>query len=114
LLLDAPRATGLMWQQTVDAQSYTWADAKTYCEGLSLVGYDDWRLPTRIELVSLVDFTQSSPTIDPTGFPNTPSEYFWSSSPVAGYSYNAWYVNFSYGNGHNSGVSNTGRVRCVR
>ncbi len=49
-------ATGLMWQNgaTVGATGYTLADAQTYCAGLSLGGYSDWRLPTLSELRSLL------------------------------------------------------------
>ena len=32
---------------------YSWKDAKEYCEELHLVGYSNWRLPTRDELLKL-------------------------------------------------------------
>jgi hypothetical protein len=109
------KVTGLMWQRDVPASSYTWADAKSYCAGLSLAGHLDWRLPTSIELVSLVDFTRSSPAIDVTAFPNTPSAYFRSSSPVAGDADFAWVVDFYDGrSSSNDGVDYAYRVRCVR
>lgn len=108
------KVTGLMWQRDIPASSYNWADAKTYCAGLSLAGHQDWRLPTSIELVSLVDFTRRDPAIDTTAFPSTPSSYFWSSSPVAGAANNAWGVHFGSGYGYNNVVYNTARVRCVR
>jgi hypothetical protein len=74
-----------------------------------------WRLPTRAELLTLVDPTKYNPAIDATAFPSTPSDYFWSSSAYAGSSGNAWYVYFYNGYSNNVDVtSNTYRVRCVR
>jgi hypothetical protein len=42
--------TGLMWVRPPDSIFRTWANALTYANGLSLCGYDDWRLPNRKEL----------------------------------------------------------------
>ncbi len=70
-----------MWERAVGLGSHTWADANAYCGGLMLAGRNDWRLPTEIELLSLVDYTKSKPAIDPTSFPNTPAGAFWSSTP---------------------------------
>jgi hypothetical protein len=33
--------TGLMWQQAVPLDVYTWMDALSYCSNLQLAGYDD-------------------------------------------------------------------------
>jgi hypothetical protein len=105
--------TGLTWQRDVPASTYTWDQAKTYCASLSLAG-TGWRLPSRIELVSLVDFTRYNPAIDTTAFPNTPSVWFWTSSAVAGSSGGAWYVAFYNGYTYGTGVGSYSRVRCVR
>jgi hypothetical protein len=105
--------TKLTWQQAVPSTKYAWADAKTYCSGLSLAG-TGWRLPTAKELQTIVDESRMSPSIDPTAFPSTPSDYFWSSSPLAGSSSLAWYVYFSYGNPGSGVVSGAYSVRCVR
>ncbi len=92
-----------------------WSQAGAYCSSLSLAGQTGWRLPSEIELYSLVDFTVTSgATIDATAFPNTPAVWFWSSSPVAGYPSYAWVVDFYSGSTNNSDVSNTYQVRCVR
>ena len=66
------RVTHLMWQRQVPADAHDWDQAGAYCACLQLAGHDDWRLPTRIELVSLVDYTRSFPAIDAQAFPDTP------------------------------------------
>ena len=105
--------TGLMWQQVVPSIKYAWADAVAYCPTLTLAGDSDWRLPSVIELSSIVDSGQLSPSINPTYFRSTPADRFWSASPAGSPSY-AWYGNFDSGHTDFNGVSNTGYVRCVR
>jgi hypothetical protein len=106
--------TGLMWQQAVPATLYAWADAIAYCPTLTLAGHSDWRLPSVIELVSIVDLGQFSPSINGKYFPSTPANFFWSSSPVAGSPSLAWLVYFDNGNTGSVVVSGTDFVRCVR
>ncbi len=111
--------TGLMWQRAVSAASYYWDDAHAYCADLALAGKADWRVPSRIELVSLIDFTRSNPSIDPTAFPSTPSAEFWTTSPSAGTAQYAWTVNFTTGDvkpfgNHRDVPTDALRVRCVR
>ena len=61
------KVTGLTWQQTdtLAADGSTVKDAVAYCAGLTLGGYIDWRLPSRIELWSIDDTSRSSPAMDP-------------------------------------------------
>jgi hypothetical protein len=107
--------TGLMWQQTVPSGTYTWAQAVAYCPTLNLAGHSDWRLPSRIELVSIVDLGVSSgPMINSTYFPSTPAYWFWSASPVAGSPSSAWSVAFFFGYTHDVDFTLTYNVRCVR
>lgn len=107
--------TQLTWEKTADDGSYTWAEAEEHCASLSLGG-GGFRLPTRIELVSLVDYTQNRPTIDAKAFPSTAAEKFWSASPFAGAENSAWLVNFDFGTGFvfAGDVEEKHRVRCVR
>jgi hypothetical protein len=46
--------TGLCWHNSLLNNGRAWADAAAYCEGLSLGGFNDWRLPKIQELISLI------------------------------------------------------------
>ena len=78
-------STGLMWQKATAPGTYTWEQALTYCENLTLPagGYSDWRLPNRNELQSIVDYSRYNPAIDTTFFPGTVASYYWSSTTYA-------------------------------
>ena len=106
--------TGLMWQLTVSASTYTWANANAYCDALTLEAKKDWRLPTQFELESLVDFAKTSAPTIPAVFSGTPSFYHWSATPYQGGSSSAWNVGFSNGYSDNNLVALNFRVRCVR
>ena len=109
------RVTGRMWQRLVEAKTHTWSQARDYCDRLDLGGYDDWRLPSRVELVSIVDLTHSQPSINQTAFPKTPSDWFWTSSVDAeNPTTAAWYVYFYFGYPKTDAMTNQFRVRCVR
>jgi hypothetical protein len=58
------RMTDLMWQRSASGTTYTNAAAVAACKASKLGGYADWRLPTVIELVSIVDYTATSPSVD--------------------------------------------------
>ena len=111
-------------------------DFATSVNQQGLCGAKNWRMPTNEELKDLVycsdgkynklaegdygsicssnntwDNTTTTPTINTTYFPNTQSDYFWSSSPSAAYSNGAWIFNF---NGIGSGGGNKDYEHYVR
>jgi Protein of unknown function (DUF1566) len=106
--------TQLSWQRQLSGSTYTWEEARQYCDCLTLGAHDDWHMPSRIELLSIVDFTRQDPALDASAFPDTPFEWFWSASPVAGSDSDVWYVAFFDGNTHTSAKDSQYRVRCVR
>lgn len=106
--------TGLMWQREVDLQKHSHANALELCEDLVLDGFADWRLPHIQELRSIVDVTNNSPAIDPQVFPNTPNDFFWSATELAGDSNQAWRTDFAVGDAYDADKNNTEYVRCVR
>ncbi|MBI5102577.1 MAG: DUF1566 domain-containing protein [Nitrospirae bacterium] len=89
--------TGLLWQKQDDGTTRAWDAAGPYCSGLNLGDKTGWRLPTDMELMSIVDYSQVSPPINATYFPDTKLSGYWISntSPVA--PYYPWYVSFSPG-----------------
>ncbi len=105
---------GLMWQNPAGA-SGNWYEAMDYCDNLIWGGYDDWRLPTKDELASLLLDDPDPGTgcyIDRSYF--GPCSRFWSSSSNAYNTYYAWYVDFYSGSVNDSNKTNGSSARCVR
>lgn len=98
--------TGLMWQREADFNG-SWQAALKYCEDLDYAGYTDWRLPSKNELSSLLNFDKSMtlysdfPIFMPSG------GRFWSSTS------RGIYINFYTGEVSYDG-NKTNLGRCVR
>jgi len=115
-------STGLMWEQKTDDDtandkdnSYRWEDALAWVESLNnsnYLGYNDWRLPNKNELQSLVNYSVNYPSIDSAAFPGTKSGYYWSSTTY-GSTY-AWTVVFTQGSVYYDNKSYDHFVRAVR
>lgn len=101
----------LRWQRTFPSERFSWDDATSYCASLTLPG-EGWRLPSINELQTLVD-DSVNPSIDIATFPDTPSEYFWSSSPVVDDATRAWTTFFTNGSTYSFAKSAVKNVRCV-
>ncbi len=102
-------ATGLVWQKTVSAMTYSYADALSHCASLG----GGWRAPTILELHSIVDETRTLPSID-TVFPPLPTNLFWSSTAYSGGAGMALSVGFAYGFSGQNLDTELKSVRCVR
>jgi len=90
--------TGLEWIAKPLTGEFEHQKAIDACAALDFAGHKDWRLPTRAELLTLVDITRHEPAIDTAAFPDFPkSGWFWTSDLCAWSSASAWFVYFSYG-----------------
>lgn len=118
--------TGLIWELKTGAplhdkdKTYTWHVADDLINGgskgdvcvtpecntssfmksvnaQSMCGANDWRLPSRRELHSIVHHGHSNPAIDLSYFPNTVAKPYWTATASASTPVNAWYVSFEMG-----------------
>jgi hypothetical protein len=80
----------------------------------NLCGANDWRLPTRFELMGIAHNGRSLPAIDTAYFPNTQNIAFWTSSPMAIDSSYAWNGHFFIGGIYGSRKNVSSQVRLVR
>jgi hypothetical protein len=122
-LVTGPDGGGLTWwRESFPASSLEDVDGGGAWEACTQLGAG-WRVPTRIELISLVDFTQpnGNSTIDPTAFPDAQAAWYWTSSPVPGSdggSIGTWTVSFATGLATYPTATTYGGpatlVRCVR
>ncbi|MBN2808874.1 MAG: DUF1566 domain-containing protein, partial [Deltaproteobacteria bacterium] len=112
--------SGLMWQLVPFAKHeessnpLTWEEALKKCNNLELAGHQDWRLPDRNELLSLVDYTKWSPAINDLVFRETEDFEFWTSTTDSKITCNAWTVSFIRGRVDVTNKSNACYVRAVR
>lgn len=136
-------STGLTWQRSPfnppdtsgnicwgmygsGRQVCTWQEAYQYCNSKFFYGFG-WRLPTEIELLSIVDYTLPTPMCSPSpsnscssinqmAFQYTQPSIYWSSSPYtpAGTT-SMWGVDFSNGStNYYPALTEMHYVRCVR
>ncbi|MFT3926613.1 MAG: DUF1566 domain-containing protein [Myxococcales bacterium] len=107
--------TKLEWQAGTDSTPRSWLDAETYCAALTVDG-GGFRLPARIELVSLLALDQNSESDELEAFPGFVADRYWSASPLAGRAGTAWLVDFGFSGTNVLPVSidELHPVRCVR
>lgn len=86
----------LMWQDDNQTSTLekTWSEAIDYCENLSLGGFDDWRLPSIDELLTLSDFGEYQTGIIPAITHISEYRSYWSSSKDLSDANDAWQIGF--------------------
>jgi len=104
------KVSGLTWEATVSGTSYAQQDAVALCAAKG----GGWRLPTRLELASLVDYTIAAPgpTINAL-FTNTPPVVYWTQTLYHNNNGDAWSVGFDVGYSDYGVRNNPDLVRCV-
>lgn len=105
-----------MTQANYDAGNYsdTSGDtAATYCENLTLGGYEGCLLPISKQLESLADYGRYAPAIDPI-FQNIVSSYYWSAKTYEDSPQSAWNVGFNSGGDAAYAKDFSTYVCCVR
>ncbi|MFZ5893950.1 MAG: DUF1566 domain-containing protein [Myxococcota bacterium] len=106
--------TGLVWEREPTPNSVTnWQNVKARCEALTLGGYCDWRLPSRIELLSLLELRGRSWPFELTPFTNFYQGSYWTASEAD--METAFSINFTHGYTSRHGrIGSSMASRCVR
>lgn len=102
--------TALIWQQTTGSRR-TWQQAMSYCSALTIDNANDWRLPSKFELQSIVHYGRTQPASNPIF--SSKSSGYWSATPQANTTL-AWTVFFDYGHDFREIKAAKHFVRCVR
>lgn len=107
--------TPIVWKQTiVPGGDVSYAAAEAACNKLGTPG--DWRLPKRIELVTLLAYDREAPYIDPDKF-DVANRTIWTSSEVRPFDPAApqyWVVNFGSGKVMPQKASFVASVLCTK
>lgn len=92
------RLSGLLWTQKSNFADFplNWQDSLDFISDMNhqrTLGYNDWRLPNRRELLSLLSFHSSRPAL-PCGHPfsNVFQGWYWTSTTATISPEHAWYV----------------------
>jgi hypothetical protein len=94
------KVTGLVWRRAVLPNDLSFADADLACRALDPTN-GPWRLPKRIELVSLLDYAQDLVRIDAVAFPGVKNVLVWTSSELRPFNANdnPRYISVNFGSG---------------
>ncbi len=111
-------AEGLRWDGKAcggKLMTFKYSQAKDAAADAAKADSKAWRIPTKDELVTLVDKTaKKKPRIDVKAFPQTPSQPFWAMRPGSDDDLNAWLVNFANGKVHGNTGQRKFPLRLVR
>ena len=111
------RETGLVWDRSPVATTFTWTDAHLFCNELPTGNRLGWRLPTYQELTSLVDLSVPLPGPRlPAGhpFPTVQPTEYWSATTTAVDTSGAWALNFASASPRRDVRTNPKAAWCVR
>lgn len=110
--------TGLMWE--VDPRSggdrefvATWPEAKARCESFRLGGYDDWRLATPHEMMTVLRYDTVRPAAVDV-FPDPSYSLFWTSQPFFLDPEKTWAIDWQAGHWEAREQTKNGAARAVR
>jgi hypothetical protein len=87
--------TGLVWEK-LPSGSTTWALARTDCVERPVGGTRGWRLPSVVELASLIDASTGAPLV-PAVFEGVPLVSYWSATTSAAST--GFILSIDFGNG---------------
>ncbi len=105
-------ATSLTWQATTELPQLNWERAQAYVDTLTYAGFDDWRLPTLEEAMSLMEPKKNEHGLYIDPIFDMKQRWIWTADKYS--ASRAWYVSFIDGYCYGVDVFNNRYVRAVR
>jgi hypothetical protein len=99
----------LVWEQPFPSKKLKWEPAKQYCAKLEFGGSDNWRLPSKNELDTLVELSKEDKIVHPSIDPR-----YWSSTDPRPSWPRPYYVNIKTGSSQSWYSNRELYVSCVR
>jgi len=109
VVLDKKRK--LLYYDQKPSKKMTFGEAKAYCENLTYLGADDWYLPSKEQMRTLINNKRRDTTIK-YAFTNVLADIYWSGTE-ANYK-KAWYFDFDLGRYGKQKMQRKYRAFCVR
>ena len=121
-------STSLIWKKCSEGQSWnkhtndcdqtakdsTWEKALLFAKNPDeKLGQYHWRIPNIKELYSLIEVSCYNPSINLNFFPNTSSDFYWSSSPHATNDKEVWTLSFHKGEDNTESKDSFAKRRLV-
>jgi hypothetical protein len=97
------RLTNLIWPRNAGLSDFplSWQESFDFIKQMNAAGQyglNQWRLPSRSELFSLISHDRINPAVvQPDQFFNLFNGYYWTATPCARYPDQAWYVHLGGG-----------------
>lgn len=98
--------TGLMWSRNgnIAGKNMSWTKAAAWIKELNYAGFNDWRLPTKNELESFINYwghPNPDTLLNDNGFSNVKPSWYWTSTIGSKTGY-AWLVSLAHINSSTS------------
>lgn len=96
------KQTGLIWARNADIaeKKMSWSDAVKFCQGIKIGNREAWQLPTKKEMITLLDTSQSAPAL-PVGHPfknvGTIGSAYWTNTEQKGDNEIVWIIKINLG-----------------
>lgn len=109
------RLTMIQWQDSpITKIIHNEKEAQKRCEELRLGGFKDWRLPTKEEILSVVNYSKKNSLNIKNDLKDEFSNYDWEESERSYMTHYAWFVYFKYGYSDYFYKYYSNFIRCVR
>ena len=108
--------SNLMWENSIHSKDIklNHNEALNYCKNIKTGTFQDWRLPTLNELLSLVNYNKVEPAIKKEITLISSKNMYWSTTPYISNSNTFWGVSYKDGASKKASSNYDRYVRCVR